>query len=126
MRCSIIIPTCNRALSLQRTLESVLPQAGRHDDVEVLVIDNASSDETARVVARSDSVRYLFEKEPGLHNGRHKGLRESRGDLLCFLDDDVVVLPGWLDGVLDVFRDEKVVLAGGRIVPRFESDPPGW
>lgn len=130
MDISIIIPTRNRAKSLKNLLNKISEQTISSEKYEVLVIDNGSEDETALVcheyVEVFENFRYFYEKSPGLHVGRNKGYQESRTDLLVYVDDDVEPYKGWLQAILDGFKDEKVVLIGGNDIPKFESEPPQW
>jgi GT2 family glycosyltransferase len=108
---SIAICTRDRPGYLARCLESLERLAPGPDrdtsDFEVLVVDNAPSDEQTRdVVARHLRVRYLRESTPGLNFARNAALREARGDLIAYLDDDVVVDRGWLAGLVDAWRDQ--------------------
>ncbi|MEO1069894.1 MAG: glycosyltransferase family A protein, partial [Cyanobacteria bacterium J06638_6] len=129
---SVIIPTLNRADSLGCVLESLTKQNAPAAEFEVLVIDNGSTDHTkavAQVFADkllSAQLRYIFEPEPGLLSGRHRGAAEAKGDILSFLDDDVELDPGWLTAIHSAFKDEMVQLIGGRNLPRYESEPPEW
>ena len=127
---SVIIPTRNRSALLRKTLRSVLAQALPVEGFEVIVVDNDSSDNTREVaedfLRTSANVIYTVEKKPGLHEGRHAGLRLAGGRILAYIDDDVEVFPGWLEGIHESFRDETVGLVGGKDVPVFESDPPEW
>jgi glycosyltransferase involved in cell wall biosynthesis len=131
MLASFIIPTQNRAATLRQTLSSVHAIA-KDQDVEVLVIDNASTDDTPQVCReesgkwRQGQFHYHFEPIPGLLSGRHRGAQESRGDILVYLDDDVVMQLDWFSGFLDVFSDPEVALAGGPSIPIYEIPPPDW
>jgi glucosyl-dolichyl phosphate glucuronosyltransferase len=127
---SIIIPTHNRALTLVKTIDSIC-QLRDLEDVEVIVVDNGSSDNTQEVCKKyKDSgqfiFHYIFDKEPGLLTGRHAGALAASGDILCFLDDDVELSPGWLNGVKDAFNNKTVQLATGPSLPRYEVPPPDW
>lgn len=91
---SVVVCTRDRAASLVRTLESLCRSAEPPD--EILVVDNAPRDTTTRdVVSRFDHVRYVVEVTPGLSQARNAGLRESRGSIVAFTDDDVEVHPHW-------------------------------
>ena len=131
MLASFIIPTQNRAPTLRQTLGSVHAIA-KDQDVEVLVIDNASTDDTPQVCReesekwRQGQFHYFFEPILGLLSGRHRGAHESRGDILVYLDDDVVLQLDWFSGLLDVFSDPEVALAGGPSLPIYEIPPPNW
>ena len=91
---SVIIPTRNRADDLRDVLQSLLNQTLGSDRFEVLVVDNGSTDDTCSVAGEftcsCGNFHYFFEKTPGLHAGRHRGLMEAAGDVLVFVDDDIV------------------------------------
>ncbi|MBE9138803.1 glycosyltransferase [Nodosilinea sp. LEGE 07088] len=129
---SVIIPTRNRADSLGRTLESLTCQNAPDAEFEVLVIDNGSTDHTKAVAqAFADKLplaqlHYIFEPEPGLLSGRHRGAQAAKGEILSFLDDDVELDSGWLAAIQSAFEHQAVQLVGGRNLPRYESDPPEW
>jgi len=129
LRASVIIPTRDRAKMLAICLESLVQQTLSRDDFEVLVIDNGSTDSTADVAkgfADRLNLVYVYEPEPGLHSGRHAGVRNARSDILLFGEDDLDVTPGWVAGAIAALRDEKVALAGGNLLPKFEGEVPGW
>ena len=97
---------------------------------ELLVIDNNSSDATRAVVAEFESalpVRYVFEAEQGLSLARNRAIREFRGDLLLFTDDDVTVDRSWLVAYEDAaLRFPHAWFFGGRIVPFWPEGRPRW
>jgi hypothetical protein len=104
---SVIIPTYNRADLLPRALDSVLEQT--FDDFEVLVIDDASTDDTREVIqAYADSpVQYMRQpKNRGVSAARNRGLREAKGELIAFLDSDDEWLPKKLKLQVQRFREQ--------------------
>lgn len=127
---SVIIPTRNRASCLKDAVKSVLEQTLDRTDYEILVIDNGSTDRTDQVVEELngglDFIRYLYASEPGLHVGRHMGAKNAKGDILVFTDDDIIASPQWLDSIRKAFEDEKTVLVGGKILPKWEGEVPEW
>jgi glycosyltransferase involved in cell wall biosynthesis len=98
---SVVICTRNRADRLARLLRSLEPVMKTADFrwVEVLVIDNGSTDRTENVAASFKAVRHVVESRLGLNFARNRALAEARGQLIAFLDDDVVVDQGWLQGL---------------------------
>lgn len=110
---TVAICTKDQAENLKRCLASIqaLDPCVREQrvDVEVLVVDNAPSDLSTHRVARAATgpfaVRYTLEPKPGLDFARNRALHESRGELLAFVDDDVVVDRGWLAGLLEAHAD---------------------
>jgi glycosyltransferase involved in cell wall biosynthesis len=127
---SVIVPTRNRANMLKRALESITKQNLSQECFETIVVDNGSTDETREVVdsfvEKIPNLRYLYEETPGLHVGRHKGLKEAKADILVYADDDIEAFPTWLEGIAKAFEDKDVALVGGKNLPKFESDPPAW
>lgn len=121
MDVSVVICTYNRSGNLARCLGGL----ARQEDVqsllwEVILVDNNSRDDTARVVqalARSLPLRlrYVFEGEQGLSAARNRGIREARGAVLAFIDDDILVTPRWLRSTWDAFQRSGADAAGGRI-----------
>lgn len=132
MKITVILCTFNRCQLLAKALNSVahstLPDAV---DWEVLVVDNNSSDQTPDVINSfrlqyPGRFRYLFEAQPGKSHALNAGVREARGNLLAFIDDDVVVEPTWLQNLTAAFNDGKWAGAGGRILPENTFSPPPW
>lgn len=87
MRVSVVIPAYNRAKRLPRAINSVLAQAPA--EVEIIVVDDGSTDDTRSVVARyGDRVRYIYQPNAGVGAARNAGMRHATGELVAFLDSD--------------------------------------
>jgi GT2 family glycosyltransferase len=128
---SIIISTYNRGDSLRATLDSLLGQDAAGLPHEIIVVDNNSTDETAAVIQSyagdGSNVRYVFEPEQGVPHGRNAGLRAARAPIVAFTDDDVIVLPGWLQAIRRRFDENPDVdYLTGRMLPIYEAPPPRW
>ncbi len=99
-------------------------------EFEVLVVDNGSTDATQEVIKSFQSelptLTGLFAPEPGLHVGRHEGMKAARGEVLVFADDDIEALPTWLTSIDEAFKDPSVVMVGGNNYPMFMQTPPEW
>jgi len=120
MDVSVIICTRNRAASLDRTLASlqeVTIPAGL--SCEILVVDNGSTDQTAKVVRKYSAARippwYVLESEPGLSRARNAGVAASRGEIILFTDDDVVPAQDWLERMGRPLLERECDGAVGRI-----------
>lgn len=137
---TVIIPTRKRAASLPAALDSVYAQRGLGEqfEVEVIVVDDASSDATPAVVQRYPRARYIRLPE---HRGgcavRNEGLRASTGRYVAFLDDDDVWLPGKLEvqvPALEAHPEVGVVYSQFRVrlrdrewlYPLEDHAPSGW
>jgi len=118
---SIVIPTRNRANLLRKVLESIERQPADQRAFEVIVIDNGSTDDTKMAAEeyreKFINYRYFYDARPGLHVGRNKGLLKSKGDIIGYLDDDVVLFPNWINTILSAFEDESVMYVEGSVIP---------
>ncbi len=95
---SVIVPTHNRASLIGQTLDSISRQTFR--DYEVIIIDDGSTDETARVVRqRPEPLHYLYQEQRGAAAARNHALAEANGSLVAFLDSDDIWLPDFLSEV---------------------------
>ncbi len=104
---SIVIPTFNGAARIGNCLDAILRQAATRD-VEVLVVNDGSRDNTAEVIQGYPGVRLINQTNAGPAAARNRGAKEARGTILLFTDDDCVPTPGWLDAMLEPFKDPEV------------------
>jgi len=105
-RMSIVLPTRERGYYLEYALRSCA--RSRVESLEILVIDNASTDNTGEIVARcaDPRIRYIRnDRRLSMHDNFERGLEEARGDIICMLGDDDAILPsapemvlGWMEG----------------------------
>jgi len=128
---SIVTPTLNRPLPLHRALQSLTAQ--RVPDgyrIELVVVDN-SPDGNARggvdAIARDAAIplRYVAEPRPGIAVARNRGVRESRGDWVAFLDDDEEADPDWAQSLCAAATRSGADAVFGPVVARPEVDAQG-
>lgn len=125
---SIVICTHNRAGLLARSVRRALDEA-RACGGELLVVDNASTDDTPAVLAGLSApglLRVVHEPLVGLSAARNRGLAEVRSAVAVFLDDDAVPRPGWLRSHLDLYDAPVVACVGGRINVQLPAARPSW
>jgi len=154
---TVAICCFNSAKRLPDTLRHLAAQNGVPADAwEVLIIDNASTDETSMVAKQSwkaaitemattvadtgtksqekarlhiqpVSFRIIREEAPGLSEARKRAFAEARGEIVCFLDDDNWAPPHWLAKVREIFdANPEVAGLGGPISEVLEAEPPEW
>ncbi len=119
-RLSIVIPTCNRAAILQKTLTAYAEQTARAEIREILVVDDGSTDETSEVIPRLANdgvvpVRYLRQANQGQATARNHGIREASGELILLGDDDVIPAPNMVEEHLawhSRYADPSVAIVG--------------
>lgn len=109
--CSVVIPTHNRANWLPGCVASA--RAGGIENLEIVVVDDGSTDDTREVVATlGPDVRYVRQPNLGVSAARNRGVRESRASVLAFLDSDDRWLPGEPRTLFDLLRDRPRVGVG--------------
>jgi glycosyltransferase involved in cell wall biosynthesis len=104
MQVSVIIPTYNSAQYLIAAVESVLAQTFK--DFEILVIDDGSTDNTSEVIKQfKDCVRYIKQENQGVSVARNRGIKESCGKYVAFLDADDIWMPTKLERQIEVLKE---------------------
>jgi glycosyltransferase involved in cell wall biosynthesis len=112
---TVIVCTRDRTEDLARCLNAL--QQISTPGGEILVVDNAPSSDATELLARRYAVRYVREDRPGLNWARAHGVREARGEIVIFTDDDVVVEPGWVAAILEPFAAPRVAAVTGLTMP---------
>jgi glycosyltransferase involved in cell wall biosynthesis len=131
-RISVIICAHNGAAKLRSTLQSRLDQSLSNEFYEIVIVDNASTDDTRDYIKslneeRQYPINYVYETQLGLHFARHAGARAAKGDLLVFTDDDASADPELLSCYIKAFeRHPSMKAAGGPVLPQWESPPEDW
>jgi len=131
VRTSLLLATRNRRQQLRNCLKAIgRLQVPAGSELEILVVDNGSTDGTAEELATQAryqtpglSLRSLNEPRPGKSRALNTGLRAATGEVLAFIDDDVEVDPDWLVGLEQGFATGAGALQGG-IRLRLGAAPP--
>jgi len=128
---SVLIATYNRAEVLRQTLAAMCALDRERLDVEFVIIDNNSADNTAEVIDSFKDrlpIRHLFQPKQGKSAALNLALETAElGDIVVFTDDDVVPAANWLQEVrVATVRWSEVAVFGGRIDPLFPDDAPSW
>lgn len=123
MKISLITPTYNSASTITRTIDSVIAQ--NYIDLEYIIIDGASSDNTQEIVlSYQDRIKINFVSEPdsGIYDAMNKGVRLASGDVIGILNsDDLFAAENILETVEEAFKDSKIEAVYGDI-KYFSSD----
>ena len=130
-RITVAICTWNRAAYLPKAIESVLDQLPK--GMELLVVDNGSTDGTGAVLAELANVHAQIvlcrEERGGVSHARNTAIREAKGEVVLFLDDDGWAEEGWLKAYEEFLANhslEKIGCVGGPIKSFFEGPQPRW
>jgi glycosyltransferase involved in cell wall biosynthesis len=126
-RVSVAVCTRDRADDLRRVLGSLAAQ--KFDEFEVLIIDQSLTEATGETVKHFEgtvpNLRYVRLTQPGLSGAYNRAVREARGDLLAFTDDDCRVPENWVRKISDVFASEGPDVVYGQVLvpPEFLGTP---
>jgi glycosyltransferase involved in cell wall biosynthesis len=103
------------------------------EEYEVLLVDNASTDNTKSLANsyienhKQHNIRYIYEPVVGLLSGRHRGALESKGEILLFADDDIQLYHDALKIIEDSFNQKPAMgLMGAKYIPNYQAPPPKW
>ncbi|MDZ7339508.1 MAG: glycosyltransferase [candidate division KSB1 bacterium] len=109
---SVIIPTYNRKESLLRTLDSLARQTYPADRFEVIVVDDGGTDSTDQIVQNTYPFKLLYcrQTNQGSAAARNHGALKGSGDILVFVDDDVLLEPGYVGGIVRKTRSGVVTM----------------
>jgi glycosyltransferase involved in cell wall biosynthesis len=130
---SIIIPTYNREALLNELLQSLIVQKFNSEDFEIIVVDNNSVNNVSKSIADfvakypQFDIKYFNEEKQGVQYAWNRGIAESKGELLIFVDDDVTFHTAYFETLENDFSDNlDNISGGGKIAPVFEHQKPAW
>ncbi len=113
---SIIIPVLNSARTIGDCLEGVLKQDYPHERFEIIVVDNGSTDGSVPLIKKYPVALLDELRAHNSYMARNKGIRNSSGDILIFLDADCIPRNDWLVNMLRPFADEAVGCVAGEVI----------
>lgn len=112
-RVSVVVPFFNRQRFLGACVEALLSQDEVGGPVEIILVDNGSTDESVAAIAEHPQITLLREETPGAYAARNTGIRSARAPILAFTDADCVVDRDWLRAVCEAMRDQSVGIVIG-------------
>ncbi len=117
---TVVVPTRNRSATVKRCVESLIAQSYR--PYEIIIVDDGSTDDTPAVLEALCSnepdrtVRFIRNTvQIGANPSRNRGVAESKGAYVAFVDDDIVAEPDWLDRLTNGFVHDRVAAVTGRV-----------
>lgn len=118
MKISFVIPAYNEEKNVGKCLESIRSEyKGSSENIEIIVVNNASTDKTKEVVQGYPDVKIVDEPQKGLSRARQAGFLASTGDIVANVDADSTIPKGWIDRVIEEFsKDDKLVALSGPYV----------
>jgi len=120
---SIIIPSYNSSRTIERTLDSVISQ-GYSEMKEIIVVDSSDDGLTMDIIRKyKNAVRPVFLKDkssPG--QARNLGVKQATGEVLIFIDSDVVLSDGWIGKIIEAYENGKIIGGGGIILDETQAN----
>lgn len=133
MLVSVVICSYNRAAYISGALDSLYQQTASKNNFEVIVVDNNSTDGTEQVVSkwRSENpegyFHYSTETNQGASYARNTGAQLAKGQWLCFMDDDAIATPSYIENIIKhIHAKPEAIGFGGRIIPKYIPSEPKW
>ena len=130
---SVIVCTYNREQYLPKTLGHLKHQSAASEDYEIVIINNNSTDSSDQIcqnfmIENPDlNISYHIEYNQGHTYARNRGIKESKGELLAFIDDDAFVDQDYTKNIAAFFiQFSDVAAIGGKITPIYETEEPKW
>lgn len=130
---TVIICTYNRAKYIGPLLESIAANDLSKAEYEILLVDNNCTDNTREICDTFASNHpdvnfcYVVETEQGLSAARNKGIKEAKGDIIVYIDDDALVDTWYLRIIVEYMSvHPEIDAVGGPIVPLYETEEPQW
>ena len=120
---SVVVCTYNGANHLAETLTALTKQSYPQSSLEIIVIDDGSTDDTANIAAQFNVQLVAHGHNRGLGVGRNSGITAARGEIIAFTDDDCLPDSNWLESLILPYSDATVMATGGKTVA-VSSDTP--
>ena len=134
LKFSVVVCTYNQSERLMRMLKS-LRETVIPDNVscEFILVDNNLDDDKKRFVFEEverhcdSKIRYVFEEKRGISHARNRGIKEAKGEIIAFTDDDAIVDKYWIQNIEKAFKEHgDVACIGGKLLPIWEISKPKW
>ena len=110
MDISVVIPVFNGEATIAFCLDSLVAQASRRPQTEIIVVDDCSTDRTREIVQSYSGVRYVFlSVNQGPAGARNNGVMESKGSIILFTDADCIPNADWINEMVEPFRKDSRV-----------------
>lgn len=127
---SVIVPSYNEGPYLKACFDSLRDQTATEDQFEVIMIDNNSEDNSFEIMQKYaekyQNFRAFSETKQGLSNSRNRGVEESSGEYLAFMDGDAKAHSNWIQLAIEIAEQEQPDIFGGPIHPYYVTEKPSW
>ncbi len=133
IKISAVVCTYNRENYILQALSSLINQTLPSSEYEIVIVNNNSTDSTEKICLeftethKEKNIKYVIERSQGLSFARNKGIKESTGELIAFIDDDAIADEDYLKNAVNFFEQNKTIDAiGGKVTPVYNKSEPEW
>jgi glycosyltransferase involved in cell wall biosynthesis len=106
---SLVIPALNEEKYIKDCLDSVISSGANF--LEIIVVDNGSTDKTKEIVESYNNIRIVREEKKGVMFARQRGVDETKGEIVAFIDADTKMIPGWYEQIIDKFSKDLILVS---------------
>ena len=114
---SVVVPTYNRKELLEGCIDSLLKQS--YPKYEIIVVDDGSTDGTKKLLEKyskkNPNLKFFTQENKGSYAARNLGIKNSKGEIICFTDDDCIADKDWIKNLIEGYTDDSVGGVGGKI-----------
>lgn len=125
---SLIICTRNRDDMIVDVLESASNQSLEPEKYEVVILDQSDNDKTQKIAEKYPQFRYIKLAPTGVATSRNEGIKQSKGRILVYIDDDILFERDYLENILDFYNTSELKpdMVGGKTIVKFLGEKPEW
>ncbi|MEM4605438.1 MAG: glycosyltransferase [Candidatus Pacearchaeota archaeon] len=118
---SFVVPTYNRKENLRKCLSNIMKVDYPKKNYEIIIVDDGSTDRTEEVIRnllkKRKNIKYIKQENSGPAKARNKGIKNSKGEIIFFVDDDVLINKDIVKKSLEWYKNQNVVGVGGNVLP---------
>jgi len=113
LKVSVVVPVYNAQATLRHLIDSLLAQDYPKNNLEIIMVDDGSTDNSAAIIKERAEIKYLYQKNAGPAAARNYGWQSATGEIVCFMDADCFASSDWLTQLLFGFRSKDIAAVAG-------------
>ncbi len=116
MKLSVVVPAYNEEKLIGNCLRSILNQTIDHKEYEIIFVDNNSTDNTSRIAKNLGVTPVMYKDKKSAIWAKQFGAKRAKGEIIVITDADAIVSKDWLENILRLFEDKKLMCVGGTVL----------